>query len=68
MSLKHLAAEATPHGRLLTGHEVAALYRVEQKTVSRWAAAGLLPAVKTPGGQYRFPEGAVLADLEDNTP
>ncbi|MEV6633926.1 helix-turn-helix domain-containing protein [Actinoplanes sp. NPDC051470] len=58
-----MAAEATPHGRLLTSGEVGALYRVEAKTVSRWAAAGLLPWVKTPGGQYRFPEAAVLVGL-----
>jgi excisionase family DNA binding protein len=68
MSLKHLAAEATPHGRLLTSAEVAALFRVEKRTVATWAKTRMLPAIKTPGGQYRFPEGAVLADLEDNTP
>ena len=39
---------------LLTCVEVAALFRVDPKTVSRWAKAGRLQSIKTPGGHVRF--------------
>jgi len=48
---------------LLTRVEVAEKFGVEPKTVSRWAAAGLLPSTKTPGGQRRFRRSAVEALL-----
>jgi excisionase family DNA binding protein len=53
--------------RLLTSAEVADLYRVDPKTVMRWAAAGRIPSVLTPGGHRRFRASvirALLADLE----
>jgi excisionase family DNA binding protein len=40
--------------KLLTPAEVAAMFRVDPKTVSRWARAGKLPALKTLGGHRRF--------------
>ena len=40
--------------QLLTPSEVAALFRVDPKTVSRWAATGKLSAVRTLGGHRRF--------------
>lgn len=43
-------------GRLLTGREVADLYRVSPETVRRWHRAGKLPSVRTPGGAIRFRE------------
>lgn len=49
--------------RLLTPAEVAALFRVDPKTVTRWAATGRLPAVRTPGGHRRYWESAVRALL-----
>ncbi|MEU8264432.1 BldC family transcriptional regulator [Micromonospora sp. NPDC048999] len=49
--------------RLLTPGEVAALFRVDAKTVTRWAAAGRLPYIRTPGGHRRFPESYVRALL-----
>lgn len=47
--------------RLLLPREVAALFRVDPKTVTRWALAGRIPFVRTPGGHHRFPEQAILA-------
>jgi excisionase family DNA binding protein len=46
---------------LLTSGEVAALYRVDTKTVVRWADAGRLQCVRTLGGHRRFP-AAQFAD------
>lgn len=39
---------------LLTPSEVAAMFRVCPKTVSRWARAGRLPSIRTLGGHRRF--------------
>lgn len=39
---------------LLTPAEVGALWRVDPKTVSRWAKKGRLSAIRTPGGHRRF--------------
>lgn len=52
---------------LLTPAEVAALFRVSPKTVTRWAESGKLPAMRTLGGHRRFRAShveAVLADAE----
>lgn len=57
-----------PKERLLTPAEVAVLFRVDPKTVTRWAAAGRLSSIKTPGGHRRFPEGEVRAQLEAGGP
>lgn len=39
---------------LLTPSEVAALFRVDPKTVTRWAKLGKLTAVRTLGGHRRY--------------
>ena len=39
---------------LLTPSEVAALFRVDPKTVTRWAQAGKLSSIRTLGGHRRF--------------
>lgn len=39
---------------LMTPSEVAALFRVDVKTVARWARAGKLRAVTTLGGHRRY--------------
>lgn len=52
---------------LMTPGEVATLFRVTPKTVTRWAEAGKLPALRTLGGHRRFPARDVLrvrAELE----
>lgn len=46
---------------LLTPAEVAALFRVDPKTVTRWARSGKLSAIRTLGGHRRFLESEVLA-------
>jgi excisionase family DNA binding protein len=46
---------------LLTPAEVAALLFVDPKTVTRWARAGKLDAIRTPGGHRRYRRTDVLA-------
>ena len=38
----------------MTPAEVAAIFRVSPKTVSRWARAGRLRSIRTVGGHRRF--------------
>jgi excisionase family DNA binding protein len=52
--------------RLLTPGEVAALFRVDPKTVTRWAASGRISSIRTPGGHRRFRESEVRALLSGN--
>lgn len=52
-----------PKEPLLTPGEVAAMFRVDPKTVARWAKAGRLPAIRTPGGHRRFREAEVRTYL-----
>ena len=40
--------------QLLTPSEVAALFRVNPKTVTRWARSGKISAIRTLGGHRRF--------------
>lgn len=39
---------------LMTPGEVAKIFRVDPKTVTRWANAGKLRHTRTPGGHVRF--------------
>ncbi|MBD9697992.1 BldC family transcriptional regulator [Sanguibacter sp. A247] len=48
---------------LLTPAEVASLFRVDPKTVTRWAKAGKISAIRTLGGHRRYREAEVLALL-----
>jgi excisionase family DNA binding protein len=48
---------------LLTPSEVAALFRVDPKTVTRWAKAGKIGSIRTLGGHRRFRESEVKALL-----
>ena len=45
--------------RLLTPGEVALIFSVEPKTVARWASAGRIGSIRTPGGYRRFRESEV---------
>lgn len=42
--------------KLLTPSEVASLFRVDPKTVTRWAKAGKLTSIRTLGGHRRYRE------------
>jgi excisionase family DNA binding protein len=50
---------------LLTPSEVAALFRVNPKTVTRWARAGKLTAIRTLGGHRRFRASEIRRCLEE---
>ncbi|MBA2577711.1 MAG: BldC family transcriptional regulator [Euzebyaceae bacterium] len=49
---------------LLTPSEVAKLFRVDPKTVTRWAKSGKLSSIRTLGGHRRYRAGEVRALLE----
>jgi excisionase family DNA binding protein len=59
---------------LLTPAEVAALFRVDPKTVSRWAEAGKISSIRTLGGHRRYRASEIRsifrpidwAGIEDN--
>jgi excisionase family DNA binding protein len=58
MSTRIPAAEA-----LLTPAEVATMFRVDPKTVTRWAKSGKLTSIRTLGGHRRYREAEVRALL-----
>jgi excisionase family DNA binding protein len=49
-----LLMEIPTHTTLLTPSEVAALFRVDPKTVTRWSQKGKLHCIKTVGGHRRY--------------
>ena len=57
-------AEVEP---LLTPAECAEKFRVDVKTTVRWAQAGKLHTIRTPGGHRRFFENEVNALLRGET-
>ncbi len=62
-------AEDTQPDALLTPAEVAALFRVNPKTVTRWARSGKITAIRTLGGHRRFRASEIrrcLEQLENN--
>jgi len=58
-------SDVQPESRLLTPAEVAALFRVDPKTVTRWAQQGKLHSIRTLGGHRRYSEAEIQAFLED---
>ncbi len=48
---------------LMTPGEVATQFRVDPKTVTRWAKTGKLTSIRTPGGHRRYYESEVRALL-----
>lgn len=57
-------AELSHPDTLLTPAEVAALFRVNPKTVTRWARAGKITAIRTLGGHRRFRASEIRRSLE----
>jgi excisionase family DNA binding protein len=51
----------------MTPSEVARLFRVDPKTVTRWSKTGRLRSIRTLGGHRRFRKADVDALLEENT-
>ena len=49
---------------LLTPSEVAKLFRVDPKTVTRWAKSGKLSSIRTLGGHRRYRATEVRSLLE----
>lgn len=45
--------------RPYTTAEVAALFNAHPVTVSKWAADGLIPSFRTPGGRLRYPRDRI---------
>ena len=46
---------------LLTPSEVAKIFRVNPKTVTRWARTGRISSIRTLGGHRRFREAEIMA-------
>ena len=53
---------------LLTPAEVASMFRVDPKTVTRWAKAGKLSSIRTLGGHRRYRESEVRELLSGMMP
>lgn len=51
--------------KLYAPREVAAMFRVTPKTVSRWADLGRIAFIRTPGGHKRFRESEVNRKLKE---
>jgi excisionase family DNA binding protein len=65
-------AKTLPPGydAVLTSAEVAKVFGVDAKTVTRWERRGLVKAFRTPGGHRRYRDHdvrALLASMEDDT-
>lgn len=52
---------AIVYDALLTSSEVASMWRVDSRTVNRWAKAGKLGAIRTPGKRMRYRKDEVMA-------
>jgi excisionase family DNA binding protein len=56
--------EFMAENELLTPGEVAIMFRVNPKTVTRWARSGKISAVRTLGGHRRFKASEIRRFLE----
>src|ERR1044071_765832 len=56
--------DRTDPDALLTPSEVAEMFRVNPKTVTRWARAGKISAIRTLGGHRRFRAIEIMRYLE----
>lgn len=62
-----MSSPDTKFEQLLTPAQVARLFRVDPVTVRRWANAGKLSYVLTPGGARRYVESEVKELLRHRT-
>ena len=60
-----MRTQIKPDNKLLTPAEVAAMLRVDPRTVTRWARGGKLPSIRTPGGHRRYSESEVRGFLNN---
>ncbi|MGH8991626.1 MAG: BldC family transcriptional regulator [Acidimicrobiia bacterium] len=51
--------------KLLTPGEVAEMFKVNPKTVTRWARAGKITAIRTLGGHRRFSAEEIRTILDN---
>lgn len=56
--------ELPPTDEILTPSEVAQLFRVDPRTVTRWARSGKIVAIKTLGGHRRYRRSEVEKAIE----
>jgi excisionase family DNA binding protein len=63
-----MTAHTSDGEALLTPAEVAALFRVDPKTVTRWAKAGKLTSIRTLGGHRRYRASEVHSLLDRFAP
>jgi excisionase family DNA binding protein len=49
--------------QLLTVSQAASLLNVSDRTIYRWIKAERIPFLTLPSGEYRIPQGALLASL-----
>jgi excisionase family DNA binding protein len=63
-----MTARSSDGEKLLTPAEVAALFRVDPKTVTRWAKAGKLTSIRTLGGHRRYRAAEVYSLLDQVSP
>jgi excisionase family DNA binding protein len=52
--------------KLLTPAEVASMFRVDPKTVTRWAKAGKLSSIRTLGGHRRYRESEIRSLIDES--
>jgi excisionase family DNA binding protein len=65
MTLSRAQLEKMDPSALLIPAEIAQIFRVDPKTVTRWAKSGKLKAIRTLGGHRRYRVAVVLAKLEE---
>lgn len=59
-------AEGDERAELLTPAEVAQMFHVDPKTVTRWAQAGKLSYMRTLGGHRRYHRSEVIDLLKES--
>jgi excisionase family DNA binding protein len=64
---QHSMESSSSYTALLTPAEVARLFRVDPKTVTRWAQSGKLSPLRTLGGHRRYRREEVERLLTEST-